>query len=231
MAGSTPPTGSHPPRRDRVRRSPAPPLRLSRCTGSVRLNRPETVQPTAARPSSSAPASTARDSPGPAPRPACSPPTAARASSSTTYCFEGGWLCANNHPATTKAATIAPTRTIRENNIPSLYLFRRQFGRNAARTHECRAVRQHARESDLGWRPSVRPRRRWKFSMPAVGPRVSPGSARRGSQPLPTKLGSNYCGAQRSSGLSSGTVCRSYLKPLQVLSRHQNCPMRLLEQT
>src|ERR1043166_2213016 len=79
-AGSTPPPGSHPRPRDRVRRSPAPPPRLSRCTGSVRLNRPETAQPTAARPSSSALASTARDSPGPAPRPACPPPTSPRAS-------------------------------------------------------------------------------------------------------------------------------------------------------
>jgi hypothetical protein len=29
-----------------------------------------------------------------------------------------------------------------------------QVDRNAARTHECRAVRQHARECDLAWRPS-----------------------------------------------------------------------------
>src|SRR5262249_41962679 len=48
--------------------------------------------------------------------------------SSTTYCFEGGWLCANNHPATAKAATIPPTHTIRESNIPSLYLFRPPSG-------------------------------------------------------------------------------------------------------
>jgi hypothetical protein len=36
-------------------------------------------------------------------------------------------LCTNNHPATAKAATIAPTRTIWENNVPSLYLFQGQF--------------------------------------------------------------------------------------------------------
>jgi hypothetical protein len=72
--------------------------------------------------------------------------------SSTTYCFEGGWLCANNHPATAKTATIAPIRTIRENNMPSLYLFRGQFGRNAARTLTIACATSHRMGS---WRKAA----------------------------------------------------------------------------
>jgi uncharacterized membrane protein len=39
------------------------------------------------------------------------------------YCFEGAGLCANKHPML-KAAIIVPAHTIREKNIPTLYLFR-----------------------------------------------------------------------------------------------------------